>query len=178
MFGQLLGVPAIAGEGRQRLKSHRCVIRRQGGEEAVKVWRGVFTRAGGDQLIERTEGVTSRPPTKSHGGVNQFITRLETGGVLDVLQQCVQGVATNKSKFEVLGAAANRGQHLVRVGGGQHEDNMGGGFLERLQQGRGGRLGQLVDLVEDVDLPATRRPVPSTRGDVSNVFNPIVRRGV
>ena len=59
------------------------------------------------------------------------------------------------AKRQVLAAGANREGHSMRLGGGQHEQRAGRRFFQRLQQGVFRRGGQLVNLVDDVDLVAT-----------------------
>ena len=71
----------------------------------------------------------------------------------DVLLELVH---RQEVELEVLGAADDRRADLLRVGGGQHEHDVGGRLLERLQQRGLGRLRQHVDLVEDVHLVAAR----------------------
>jgi len=78
----------------------------------------------------------------------------------------------------VLGARADRGHHLVWIGRGEYEHDVGRRFFQRLQERGGGGLGELVNLVEDVDLPASGRSVPGSRGDVANVIDTVVGRGV
>ena len=50
---------------------------------------------------------------------------------------------------------------LVRLGGGEDEDDVGRRLLERLEQGVEGLGGEHVDLVDDVDLEAALRPARS-----------------
>ena len=45
----------------------------------------------------------------------------------------------------------NRYWYLVRFGGGKHEQDMGGGFFQRLQQGVEGGHTQHVNFVDDVN---------------------------
>ena len=103
---------------------------------------------------------------------------LEPSRLLDLVQQRVERLAVEESKFEVLGARANGRHDLVRVGRREHEHDVRRRLLQRLQQRRRRRLAQLVDLVEDVDLPAARRPVPRAGGDVADVVDAVVRCGV
>ena len=56
----------------------------------------------------------------------------------------------------MLGARTDGGQNLMRISGGEHENDVGWRLLQCLQKSRGGRLGQLVYFVEDVDLPTSR----------------------
>ena len=56
----------------------------------------------------------------------------------------------------MLRPATDRRWHLLRVGGGEDEDDVARWLLERLQQRVGRRGREHVDLVDDVDLPAPR----------------------
>ena len=78
----------------------------------------------------------------------------------------------------MLGAAADGRRHLLRVGRGQHEDDVARRLLQRLQQrvGRGRR--EHVDLVDDVDLPASRRPQPGVGHQVAHGVDAVVGCGV
>ena len=58
------------------------------------------------------------------------------------------------AEVEALGAADDGGRHLVRVGGGEDEDDVVGRLLDHLQQRVEGVRAEHVDLVDDVDPPA------------------------
>ena len=77
----------------------------------------------------------------------------------DVLQRRRQQVGSDRPEVEALHAREHGGRDVARVGGGQHEDHVGGRLLQRLEERVEGGLGELVDLVDDVDLvaPARRR---------------------
>ena len=57
-------------------------------------------------------------------------------------------------EVEALAPADDRGRHLVRLGGGQHEPDAGRRLLEELQQGVERLAGEPLRLVDDVDLLA------------------------
>ena len=54
-----------------------------------------------------------------------------------------------------LAAREDGGQDLVLLGRGEDEDDMGGRFLQRLEEGIEGLLREHVDLVDDKDLVAS-----------------------
>ena len=58
------------------------------------------------------------------------------------------------AEVEALAPADDRGRHLVRLGGGQHEPHAGRRLLEDLQQGVERLAGEPLRLVDDVDLLA------------------------
>ena len=89
-----------------------------------------------------------------------------------------EDVGRQQPELEVLGAAADRGPHLLRVGGGQHEHDVGGRFLERLEQGVLGALAEHVDLVEDDHLAVARGAERHPFEQVAHVVDLALRRGV
>ena len=76
-------------------------------------------------------------------------------GFGDVGQTAVDQFGTDAPKIEALAAGDDGGQYLVGFGGAQHEYDVGGRFLQRLQEGVGGGVGQHVGFVNDVDLTRT-----------------------
>ena len=83
------------------------------------------------------------------------------------------------TEVEALAAPHDRGGHLVRLGGRQHESHAGRRLLEELQQ-RVERLArQALRLVDDVDLLAARhRRGGRLLAQVAGVVDPAVRGGV
>ena len=81
-------------------------------------------------------------------------------------------------ELQVLGAAADRVGHLLRVGGRQHEHDVRRRFLERLQQRGLGALRQHVDLVEDVHLVTAGRAERRLLDEVTHRLDTVVARGV
>ena len=74
----------------------------------------------------------------------------------------------------MLRAAADRRRHLLRVGRGEHEDDVARRLLERLQQCVGRRRREHVDLVDDVDLPAPRSAQPGVGHEVAHGVHTVV----
>lgn len=78
-----------------------------------------------------------------------------------------------------LAAREDGGQDLVLLGRGEDEDDMGGRFLQRLEEGIEGLLREHVDLVDDKDLVAAH-----LRGDAGllhellDLIDTIVGRGI
>ena len=71
------------------------------------------------------------------------------------------------------------GQHLLRVGGREHEHHVVGRLLEALQQRVGRGVGEHVDLVEDVDLlPAGGAAEGDALEQLAGVVDAAVRCGV
>ena len=78
-----------------------------------------------------------------------------------------------------LAARQHRHRHLVDLGGGEDEDDVGGRLLERLQERVEGVLGEHVHFVDDVDLVARRdRLVADAVGELADVVDAGARRCV
>ena len=105
-------------------------------------------------------------------GVDAFL-RAHVG---EVRGDLVDGV---ERELEVLGARADGGRDLQRIGGGEHEHHVLGRFLERLQQ-RGFRAAaEHVHLVEDVHLlRAAGAEVGDALEQVAHLVDLAARRGV
>ena len=82
-------------------------------------------------------------------------------------------------EVETLAARENRLRHLQRLGGGEDEDHVRRGLLQRLQQGVEGVGGQHVDFVDDVDLAGQhRRRVADRLAQLADVVDPAVAGAV
>ena len=130
----------------------------EGLDDLVELGKIVVDRVGGDHLVEHGQGVAGRSAAPTHGQVQRLVGHIEVGIPSNLLEQLPERLGTEQPELEVLGPAADGRQHLLRVGGGEHEDDVGGRFLQRLQQGVGSRGREHVDLVDDVDLLAARGP--------------------
>jgi hypothetical protein len=78
----------------------------------------------------------------------------------------------------VLRPAPDRREHLVRVGRGEHEDDVAGGLLERLEERVRRRRRQHVDLVDDVHLRAPARAERRPLDQVPDRLDAVVRCGI
>ena len=150
----------------------------QGLDHLVELGQIVVDRVGGDHLVEDGERVAGRAPTAPHGQVQRLVGDIEVGIPPHLLEQLPERLGAEQPELEMLGPAADGGQHLLRVGGGQHEDDVGGRLLQRLQQGVRGRRREHVDLVDDVDLLAARGPEGGPGHQVAHGFHPVVGGGV
>ena len=146
-------------------RARRRVAVAQRLDELADRRRVVVDPAGRRDLVEHRQGVADRalaPPGDQLDGLGRHVEAGVGGHPPEVLGQQVE---RQEAELEVLGAAADGGQHLLGLGGGQHEDDVAGRLLEGLEQGRRRVGGQHVDLVDDVDLPPARacRGRPATR---------------
>ena len=150
----------------------------QGLDDLVELGEVVVDRVGGRHLVEHGEGVAGRAPAPAHGQVERLVGHVEVGVAADLVQQLAERLGSEQPELEVLGAAPDGGQHLLRVGGGQHEDDVGRRLLQRLQQGVRRRRRQHVDLVDDVDLLAPGCSEGGPGHQVAHGLHPVVGGGV
>jgi len=166
--------------GRDRLEHPHAQGERRSTEERGNRGRFETRRAVRERLVEQRLGVARRAGagSRDHGeclgvGFHSF-TGTQVGESVDEL------LGREERELEVLGPRADRRQHLLGVGRREHEHDVRRCLLERLQQCVGGRVGEHVDFVEDVDLPARAGTEPERRAldDVADVVDAAVRRRV
>ena len=139
---------------------------------------GVVDPARGRHLVELRQGVAGRPRPPLGHQADDLVGDVEPGLLGHPAQVVGQHVDRQQVELEVLGAAADGGQHLLRLGGGQHEDHVPGRLLQRLQEGVGRLGGEHVDLVDDVDLPPSGRAQAGPGHQVAHGVDPPVGGGV
>ena len=120
----------------------------------VEAGDSVFERGGGDGLVHDAEGVAHAAVAgfgeERQGGfvgVDAFV-----GGDGAELAEDVDEL--DGVEGEVLAARADGLGDVFGLGGGHHEDDVVGGLLEGLEEGVEGGVGDLMGLVQDVDLVA------------------------
>ena len=150
----------------------------EGVDELVEAQLLAHRPAGvGDQL-ERRQRVAGRPGTLGDGGGEGVGGHVEAGVVGDPADVLGEHVGRQQVEAQVLRAAADGVGHLLRVGGGEDEDDVARRLLERLQQRGLGRLGQHVHLVEDVHLVPPRRAEVGLLDEVAHRLDAVVARRV
>ncbi len=127
----------------------------QGLDHLVQLGQIVVDGVGGHHLVEHGQCVAGRTPSPAHGQVQRLVGDVEVGLAANVVEQVPERLRSEQAELEMLGSATDGGQHLLRVGGGQHEDHVCRRLLQGLQQGVRCRRRQHVDLVHDVHLLAT-----------------------
>ena len=103
---------------------------------------------------------------------------LDPGVAYDMVDEVADLARREQRELKVLRATADGRHDLVRLGRAQHENNVWRRFLEGLQQRVLGARRQHVDLVEDVDLGAPRRPKSHLADQVAHGIDAIVRCGI
>jgi hypothetical protein len=129
-------------------------------------------------LVEDRERVAHRSLPAPGDKVDHLGRDVEAGVGRHPLQVGGEHVERQQPELEVLGATADGGEHLLRVGGRQHEHHVGRWLLERLEQGGRRVVGQHVDLVDDVDLPPAGGPERRLRHELPHGLDAPVRRGI
>ena len=134
--------------------------------------------AGSDHHVEGRQGVARRTPALPHHVVDRGVVEGEPSVVANPPDVVGELGRREEGELEMLRPRTNRGQHLLRIGGGQHEAHVLRRLLERLQQSVGRRRRQHVHLVEDVHLVAARRPDDRTADQLPHGVDAVVRGGV
>ena len=140
---------------RQQRRRERAHLGGRGGAEQTRGRVGLEAPVAiGDGGVEQRQGVAQRALRRAHDRGQR--RRLEGDLLLgqDVLERGRQGVRRDRSEVEALDAREHGGRDVARIGGGQHEHHVRGRLLQRLEQRVECRLGELVNLVDDVDLVA------------------------
>jgi hypothetical protein len=122
----------------------------------------VFAAARSCQLLERGLSVPSGSATPSYSELDGFWGQTELSILVDTAQQVRELVTVQQPELEMLRPRPDRREHLLGVRRGEHEHNTAWRLFEGLQQSARRVRGELVDLVDDVDLPAAGGPEGDT----------------
>ena len=130
-------------------------------------------------LVEQGERVARGPFGLPSDRVGRRLRERGALGLGDRLQLPGEGLQPEPTEVEALRPADDRGRHLERFGGGQHEPHAGRRFLEDLQQGVERLAGEPLRLVDDVDLlAALHRRGGRLLAQFARVLHPAVAGGV
>ena len=150
-----------------------------GAEELEDVLHGDRAVGGRGELVEGRDGVAEAaaraPGDEGESGVGH-VDLLPVGDAAQELRE----LGEPRSREEKgLAAGANRREHLPEVGSAEDEDEVRGRLLDQLEEGVEGGLGELVRLVEDVDLVAALdRLEDHVLADLAHVVDPALARRV
>ena len=78
-------------------------------------------------LVQSRQRIVGRAPPAADGGLEGVGVETQRRLLVDGLDQAVQRLCSQQAELEVLGAAADRRGHLLRVGGGEDEDDVARG---------------------------------------------------
>ena len=164
---------------RQRHQRGARVVRRQAGDHVDRRVGLVGGRpTGGGHLVERRERVARRAGAATGDHVEGVVVDLQPGVAGDVARQLGERLRGDEAKLVVLRAAADRGQHLLRISRSENEYDVGRRLFERLEQRVRRRRRQHVHFVDDVDLPAPRRRQRHAAHQVADGVDSVVGGGV
>ena len=110
--------------------------------------------AVGDRLVGEREPVAHRTARGARQQPQRTVVEGHAFGAEHLPQVLAHGGRCHRPQVELQAAAQHRRQHLLRVGGREHEFQIVRRLLERLQQRIEGVLGELVRLVDHEDLVA------------------------
>ena len=177
-LGEHPGVAALAERVGDRRQNSTGVAFHQRRHQPGRWLLARHHAASGHYLVEGGEGVTGRAATLANHVGDGVVLDGEVSLVDHPADVVLQLARRQQFKVEVLGAALDRGQNLLRVGGGQHEDDVWRRLLQRLQQCVRGRTRQHVHLIEDVHLVAARRAQGRSADQVTHGVHTVVGRRV
>ena len=133
----------------------------------------------GGELVERRLGVAVRAARAARDQRERLVRHVDLLGVGDQPQLLHELRQPRALEDERLAARANGRQHLREVGGAEDEDEVRRRLLDQLQQRVPRGVGELVRLVEDVDLVAPlRRLEHDALADLADVVDAALRRRV
>ena len=131
------------------------------------------------ELVERRDGVAVRAASAARDERERLVGRVDLLGVRDLAQQLDEILQPRPLEDERLAARADGREDLREVGRAEDEDEMGRRLLDQLQERVPGGVGELVRLVEDVDLVAALdRLEHDAVADLAHVVDAALRRRV
>ena len=128
-------------------------------------------------MIESASRIEPSPASASSASAaSSAVTCSSVGNHLQLRQNVVE---LDRVKTEVLAARANRLRNVLRLRRRHHEDHVRRRLFQRLQQRIEGCLGNLVRLVENVNLvPVARRRIARRIPQLANLVNAAIGRRI
>ncbi len=111
----------------------------------------------GDGLVRQGQRIAHRTAGRAAQGLQRRRFEVHALGPQHLLQVLRHRRRRHRLERELKAAAQHRHGHLLRIGGGQHEHHLLRRFLQRLQHGVEGVVGQHVHFIDHVDLEAAGR---------------------
>ena len=127
--------------------------------------------------IESASRIEPSPASASNASASSSASIFSRRGkVLELVEDFLKA---HGAKAEMLAARSNGLRNILRLGRGQHEHDVAGRLLQRFQQSIESRIGDLVGLVENVDLEAiARRAVARSLAQLADLVNAAIGGGV
>ncbi len=131
------------------------------------------------ELVERRHGVAERAAGGTGDERERRVLGLDPLSVGDPAEERHDLRQPRPLEHERLAARPHRREHLLQLGRAEHEHEVGWRLLDELEKCLPGCVGQLVRLVEDVDLRAPLdRLEDDALADLADVVDPALRGGV
>ena len=131
------------------------------------------------ELVESRDGVAERAARAARDQRERGVRRFDLLRVADAPEHLHELGQPRPREHERLAARAHRLQHLREVGRTEDEHEMRRRLLDQLQERVPGGVGELVRLVEDVDLVAPLgRLQDHALADLADVVDPPLRRRI
>ena len=150
--------------------------------EPERLLRGLeryVVAAGGPELVEQVHRIAQRAGRLAGDQPQRVVADRDAFGVGDRAQPPDDVVDRHAAEVVALAAAQDGRLERLRVGGGEDEDDVRGRLFERLEQRVGGCAGQLVHLIDQIDLEARRAGlVVGPLAQIADVVDPPVAGGV
>ena len=147
--------------------------------ELEHVLHGDRAAGCGGQLVERGDGVAERAVRAAGDQGERRVGCVDALALAHAPQHGDELLQPGPLEDERLAARAHGREHAREVGRAEDEDEVGWGLLDQLQKGVPGLGGQLVGLVDDVDLVAAfDRLQDGALADLAHVVDAALRGGV
>ena len=138
-----------------------------------------FAVGGRGELVERGDRVAEAPARAARDQREGRVGRFELLAVGDLPEELRELRQARPREEERLAAGAHGPEHLVELGRAEDEDEVRRRLLDQLQERVPRGVGELVRLVEDVDLEAALdRLEDDVLADLADVVDPALARGV
>ena len=148
-------------------------------DRLADVGLGQATVGIGEDLVEQRLGVAHATVGKAGDEGQRVVIGLGALGLDDPSQLADDRRLRQAAEVVALGAADDRGRHLVGIGRGQDEDDVVRRLLDELEQRVEGVRAQHVDLVDDVDpLAELRGRRQRAHDEVAGVLDGAMRRRI
>ena len=146
----------------------------------------VADRVGGDASAGGGDGLVEDGESVAHGAVAGFgeqgesvIIGFDFFAGDEVAQLGDDGVKFDGAKTKMLAARADCLRNVLRLRGGEHEDDVVGGLFERFEERVEGSVGDLVRFVKNVDFEAiASRAIAGGLAEFADFVDAAVRGGV
>ena len=184
-------IDAVVARGGDQRQPGRQVMRERGAGERAGAVVDDEAEAGADRLqrqlaavvggrlIEQIHRIAQRARRLARDQLQPACGDVDAFTFGDHLKAPDHGVQRDAAEVEALAAGEDGGRKLVRLGGGEHEDDVGGRLLQRLQQRVERRFGEHMRFVDEVELVA--RPAGRDAGALTqrpHIVDAAVRGGV